>query len=82
MDKQKRVKLELTEKLNHKESNKLMFYSCDLSKMAIMDYQGLSRTVMDCQGLSSTVKDCQVLSKTNKITRFPFSFFNKSVDKI
>ena len=43
-----------------------MAYSRDLSKMAIMDYQGLSRTVKDYQGLSRTIKDYQVLSRTFK----------------
>ena len=57
-----------------------MACSCDLSKMAIMDYQGLyqgllrtikdnqglSRTIKDYQGLSRTINDCQVLSVTIK----------------
>ena len=40
-----------------------MAYSRDLLKMAITDYQGLSRTVKDCQGLR-TVMDCYELSWT------------------
>ena len=38
-----------------------MAYSRDLSKMAIIDYQGWSRTIKDYQGLSSTVKGYQGL---------------------
>ena len=36
-------------------------YSLDLSKMAIMDYQGLSRMIKDYDGLSRTIKDDQGL---------------------
>ena len=32
-----------------------MAYSCNLPKMAILDYQGQSRTIMVYQGLSRTV---------------------------
>ena len=41
-----------------------MTYSHDLSKMTIMDYQGLLRTIKDCHGLSWTVKNCQGLTWT------------------
>ena len=41
-----------------------MAYSRNLSKMAIMNYQGLSRTVMDFHGLSWTFMDCHGLSWT------------------
>ena len=34
-----------------------MAYSRDLSKMAMMDYQGLSKTIKDYQGLSRMIKD-------------------------
>ena len=43
-----------------------MAYCRNLSKMAIKDYQGLSRTIKDYQGLSRTVKDCQGLSRIVK----------------
>ena len=39
-----------------------MAYSRDISKNAIMDYQGLSLTVKDCHGLSWIVMDCHRLS--------------------
>ena len=44
-----------------------MAYSCDLSKMAIKDYQGLSWSNKDYQGLSRlsrAVTDYQILSRT------------------
>ena len=41
-----------------------MTYSHDLSKMTIMDYQGLLRTIKDCHGLSWTVMNCQGLTWT------------------
>ena len=41
-----------------------MAYSRNLSKMAILDYKGLSSPVKDCHGLSWTVMDCHGLSWT------------------
>ena len=40
-----------------KDNKPKMAYSRDLSKMAIKDNQGLSRTIMDFNGLSWTVLD-------------------------
>ena len=41
-----------------------MANSCDLPKMAIMDYRGLSWTIIDYHGLSWTIMDYHGLSWT------------------
>ena len=46
-----------SQKLGYFQNKPKMAYSRDLSKVAIMNYQGLSWSIKDCQGLSRTVME-------------------------